>query len=204
MVRLRGSQVHQWVVTGVAVAVLAGGEGIRAQSPESVHRAGYDALVSVPVQTGDPGDVEGDSIAITPGLPSNLLVPASHLKLVRTMWEQSPTFRRQCQRIGSDRTLTVQVHASPRTLTFHAATRLVQRRGSGIAADIYLAKLDRVVELLAHELEHIIERVEGIDVSQLTRRVPHLVWATANGTYETSRAIYSGQTVASEVAMAQK
>jgi hypothetical protein len=120
------------------------------------------------------------------------------------MWEQSPTFRRQCQRIGSDRTLTVQVHPSPQTPTFHATTRLVQRRGSGIVADLYLARLDRVVELLAHELEHIIERVEGIDVSQLTRRVPHLVWATANGTYETSRAIYSGQTVASEVAMAQK
>lgn len=204
MVGLR-SQVHQWVVTGVAVAVLAGGEGIRAQSPVSARRTGYDALVSVPVQTGDPGDVEGDSTATTPGLPSNLVVPASHLKLVRSMWEQSPTFRRQCQRIGSDRTLTVQVHVSPQTLTFHATTRLVQQRGgSGIVADLYLAKLDRVVELLAHELEHIIERVEGLDVSQLTRRVPHLVWATANGTYETSRAIYSGQTVASEVAMAQK
>ena len=139
MVRLRGSQVHQWVVTGVAVAVLAGGEGIRAQSPESVHRAGYDALVSVPVQTGDPGDVEGDSIADHARAPIQSRGTGKPSKLVRTMWEQSPTFRRQCQRIGSDRTLTVQVHASPRTLTFHAATRLVQRRGSGIVADIYLA-----------------------------------------------------------------
>ena len=86
----------------------------------------------------------------------------------------------------------------------HAATHLVHRRGSGLVADLYLAQLDRVVELLAHELEHIIERLEGIDVRQLTRRVPHLVWSTANGRYETRRAIHSGQTVASEVAMAQK
>ena len=63
-----------------------------------------------------------------------------------------------------------------------ATTRLVHRRGSGIVADLYLAKLDRVVELLAHELEHIVERLEGIDVVQMTRRVPQLVWSTADGT----------------------
>ena len=194
----------QWVVAGSAVAVMAGAEALHAQSPESTRPPGYEALVSVPAPSGAPGDVEGETAALTAGLPSNLLVPASLLTLVRTMWDQSPTFRRQCQRIGSDPTLSVQVHVSPQTLNFHATTRLVQRRGSGIMADLYLAKIDRVVELLAHELEHIIERVDGVDVSQLTRRVPHLVWATATGAYETSRAIHSGQTVASEVAMARK
>jgi len=120
------------------------------------------------------------------------------------MWEQSPTFRSQCQRIGRDRTLTVHVHPFRQTRTAAATTHLVQRRGSGLVADLYLSQLDRVVELLAHELEHIIERLDGVDISQLTRRVPRLVWATANGAYETRRAIQSGQTVASEVAMAKK
>ena len=120
------------------------------------------------------------------------------------MWEQSPTFRRQCQRIGRDRTLTVHVHPFHQTRTAAATTQLVHRRGSGLVADLYLGQLDRVVELLAHELEHIVERLEGIDVVQMTRRVPQLVWSTADGRYETRRAIRSGRTVASEVAMAQK
>ena len=50
-------------------------------------------------------------------------------------------------------------------VTAAATTQLVHRRGSGLVADLYLAQLDRVVELLAHELEHIVERLEGIDVS---------------------------------------
>ncbi len=202
MVGLRGSQVHQWLVAGGAVLALSGGEQVRAQSQESAVRSGYAALVSL--YTGEPSDAEAGSTAATSGPPPNLVVPASHQELVRAMWEQSATFRRQCQRIGRDRTLTVHVHPFGQTRTAAATTRLVHRRGSGLVADLYLAQLDRAVELLAHELEHIIERLEGIDVRQLTRRVPHLVWSTADGRYETRRAIYSGQTVASEVAMAQK
>jgi hypothetical protein len=98
----------------------------------------------------------------------------------------------------------VYVHPFPQTRRADAITRLAHRPGSALVADLYLARLDRFVELLAHELEHVIERFEGIDVSQLTRRVPQLVWMTAAGMYETRRAIYSGQTVASEVALAPK
>ena len=183
--------------------VVSGDEGIRAQSQESARRTGYTAPVSVPLRAS-PVDAEADTTAARSGPPANLVVPASHQKLVRAMWEQSPTFRRQCQRIGGGGTLTVHVHPFPQTRAAAATTRLVHRAESGLVADLYLAQLDRVVELLAHELEHIIERLEGIDVRQLTRRVPHLVWSTADGTYETRRAIYSGQTVASEVSMAKK
>ena len=60
MVGLRDSQVHQWAVAGVAVLALCGGEHVRAQSQESACGAGYTALVSVPVQTGEPGDAGGE------------------------------------------------------------------------------------------------------------------------------------------------
>jgi len=204
MVGRRGSRPHQWVGAGLAVLVLGGGEQVRAQLQESAGRNGYTALVTVPVHGGEPGGAEGDGIGPTLGPPSNLVIPASHRELVRAMWGQSGTFRRQCQRIGRARTLTVNVHTFRQTRTADAITRLVHRPGSGLVADLYLAQLDRIVELLAHELEHIIERLEGIDVGQLSRRVPHLVWSTADGSYETRRAIHSGQTVASEVVMAQK
>jgi hypothetical protein len=203
MVGLGGTQQHRWVVVmaGVSVLVLSGGEHIRAQSQESAgQRTGYTALVSVPV--GESSDPEGDSPASGP--PPNLVVPASHQKIVRAMWEQSSTFRSQCQRIGRERSLTVHVHLLPQTRQADATTRLTPRPGSGTVADLYLAKLDRFAELLAHELEHIIEHVDGIDLSQLTRRVPQLVWITAAGGYETRRAIHSGQIVASEVALASK
>jgi hypothetical protein len=54
MVGLRGSQVRQWAVAGVAVLALCGGERVRAQSQESARGAGYTALVSVPVQRVNP------------------------------------------------------------------------------------------------------------------------------------------------------
>ena len=204
MVGLRGSELHPWVVAAVAVLVLSRAESTRAQSHESPRRAGYTALVSVPAETGGSGDVDGDTPAATLGPPPNLMVPPGHRNLVRRMWDQSATFRRQCQRIGAARTLTVHVHAVPRPPTSEARTRLVHRPGSGLVADLYLSQVDRAVELLAHELEHIIERVDGIDLHQMTRRVPDLVWTTSDGMYETRRAIHSGQTVASEVAMARK
>ena len=52
MVGLRGSQVHQWVVAGVAVLVLSGDEGIRAQSQESARRTGYDGSCLSPSPYG--------------------------------------------------------------------------------------------------------------------------------------------------------
>lgn len=202
MVGRRGSQAHQWVVAGVAALVVSGNEGIRAQPHESARRTESTAPVSA--HMGEPRSAEEDRTAARLGPPANLVVPASHQKIVRTMWEQSPTFRSQCERIGGGRTLTVHVRPFPQMRSTDAATHFVHRPGSGLIADVYLFRLDRFVELLAHELEHIIEQVEGIDLGQLARRAPHLAWSTANRMYETRRAIHSGQTVASEVAMAQK
>ena len=90
------------------------------------------------------------------------------------------------------------VHPFGQTLTAAATARLLHRPGLYLYR-FHLSLLHRVVELLAHELEHIIERLEGIHVRQLPCRVPHLVWSTADGRDQTRRAIYSGQTVASEV-----
>ena len=116
------------------------------------------------------------------------------------MWEKSPTFRSQCERIAREPGLIIRIHLFPwKARLANASTRLATKPGAALAADVYIGQHDKVVELIAHEIEHIIERLEGIDLIQIARRAPNVVWATAGSEYETRRAIRSGLTVASEV-----
>ena len=204
MVAKRCSRVQRCVAVGIAVLVLSGSASIRAQ--ESVRQRAYTPLVSAPAHTAEAGHADQPNTIITLGLgpPPNLLVPSSHHKLVRMMWEQSPSFRRQCERIARESMLTVRVHLFAESRAADATTRLVNRPGSGLEANVYLGQPTRVIELFAHELEHVIERLEGIDVGQVARRLPDQVWITGDGIYETRRAIHSGRTVASEVTNARK
>jgi hypothetical protein len=134
------------------------------------------------------------------GLPANLVVPASHRHVLQEMWEKSPTFRVQCERIARARGLIIRIHLFPsKARLANGSTHLVIKPGAALTADVYIGQHKRVVELIAHEIEHIIERLEGIDLSQVARRAPDVVWASAEGEYETRRALRSGLVVASEV-----
>jgi predicted ATP-grasp superfamily ATP-dependent carboligase len=136
-------------------------------------------------------------------IPSNLKISSMYRELVETMLSESPTFRRQMLRIAGSHQLTVYLKMTapqwPRDV--RAMTQFV-RAGTGLlAANIEIAPLQNDVELIAHELEHVIEQLDDIDLRARARQRNSGVHdATGGGTlFETIRATRIGQQVAREV-----
>jgi hypothetical protein len=135
-------------------------------------------------------------------VPPNLAVPAGYRRLLESMLLRSSTFRRQCQRIANTRNLlvTLRVSAVTRTQGIRARTHIA-RDGGQLVATIDLMRLNDPDEMIAHEIEHIIEQLDGIDL-------PSKALLDGNGVrtsfgdetaFETKRATRVGLAVAAEV-----
>jgi hypothetical protein len=116
------------------------------------------------------------------------------------MIRTSPTFRRQCRRIGAAKELRVFLRLEYQEGPDYGWTALKRKNGRLIAADVRVRISGPVadpVQAIAHELEHIVEDLDGVD------RSVHLgsgqVWQRADGAFETRRAIETGLRVAREV-----
>ena len=139
-------------------------------------------------------------VSAQPGLPSNLHVEPIYLDLVESMANQSSTFDAQLRRIAAAPGVTVYVDIIPRVIGARARTRMV-RQGDGLTAWMEVARFDDVVELIAHEIEHVIEQVERVDLATgagVPRAGIHSV-SLDGATFETARAALAGVTVAREV-----
>jgi hypothetical protein len=148
--------------------------------------------------------VAAESVPDEVAIPDNLQFDAAYRPLLMSMLGRSPTFRRQCLRLASDLRLTVHLHPSGSSWTrgARAVTRITRKPGAGgLDADIYLAQFDDEVELIAHELEHVIEQLDQIDLSSQAALPDTGVHRTLpDGTlFETTRARQVGLRVAREV-----
>jgi hypothetical protein len=137
------------------------------------------------------------SDAIEP--PANLTVPSTFRSTVEKMVERSPMFRRQCLRLAAAPHLAVVVRMMhPLTGGPRARTQISRADQNRLVASVEINPLGDFMELLAHELEHIIEQLDGIDLAAKAA-VAHSGVRTCNeGTFETSRAIRIGTVVALE------
>jgi hypothetical protein len=99
-------------------------------------------------------------------LPSNLDVSPKYRAVVDAMVRLSPTFRRQLRRIANETNLAVVLRGSlaQRSYGARATTRFARHTGGGLTADIELMPLEDDVELIAHEIEHVIEVIDGVDL----------------------------------------
>lgn len=142
---------------------------------------------------------------VAPGyavIPSNLHVSSVYRELVERMLSRSPTFRRQILRISGAQDLTVAVRAAaPWPRSIRASTRFVRDRNGHLSASIGIAPLTDHTELIAHEIEHVIEQLDEIDLSAKAARQNSGVRATpgTDGLFETTRAMRIGRQVALEV-----
>jgi hypothetical protein len=134
-----------------------------------------------------------------PSLPDSIQLADGLEPIVRWSLEHSPTFRRQCRQLAAASAIraTVRVAYRPTGSWSRAMTTFQQNRSGQIAADIELRSARDLTELIAHEFEHLLEQVEGIDLQALAhdgeaRRL-------SDGAFETARAIQVGQQVAGEV-----
>jgi hypothetical protein len=141
--------------------------------------------------------------AIGLDLPKNLHVTDRLTDVVAAMLDGSPTFRAQCARLRELPRLRVRVTLEPRAHGRSGPCRaecVIKRYEYGfIDATVKVRSLQQVAELVAHELEHVLEFVEGIDYGAAARQQPQAVWVVADNRYETSRAIDAGRRVAAEM-----
>jgi len=138
-------------------------------------------------------------------LPINLVVSSVYQPLVALMLRDSPTFRRQCARIAVASNLLVTIASEPpRSEVRPAALTHVSRyEGGRIRAEVRVPTTSRAPELIAHELEHVLEQLDGVDLRAKARLKSTGVRSCECGdntaAFETVRAVSTGHRVAREL-----
>jgi hypothetical protein len=143
----------------------------------------------------------------TPSVPGNVEIPESLRSTVALMLRHSSTFRRQCSRIAraSDLAVVVQRGLLPASAREGAVTRMVRRADGRLEADVLIDSLGDSVVLVAHEFEHILEQLDGVDLAAMAARTATGVSEHGlNGQFETERAAAAGHRVAQEVRDGQR
>jgi hypothetical protein len=79
-----------------------------------------------------------------------------------------------------------------------AMTRMRADSGGVVVARVSVPPVSHAIELVAHELEHVLERPTGLDLAGASRRRGSGVWKAVGG-FESQRAIDIGRQVAAEV-----
>jgi hypothetical protein len=135
--------------------------------------------------------------------PPNLIVPAMYGPRIESMLRDSPTFRRQCIRIAAEHRLTVRIAfgSAPSRSGIRAATRMTRGENGRLTALIDIGLLEHTEELIAHEFEHVIEQLDGVDLparAALSNTGVTAVGYAAN-MFETKRAQRTGLKVVSEL-----
>lgn len=116
------------------------------------------------------------------------------------MWQTSPTFRHQCRRLRAGAP-GLRLHLGLYAVASGSvrARSVVQWRGGVLAsASLFVPNGPETEELIAHELEHVLEQVDHVDLA--SHVASGVAWRHGRDGYETARAIAAGRKVASEVA----
>lgn len=162
-------------------------------------------FISAPSDTNKHADVPAAATAITTcdaptlALPGSIELEQGLQPIVKWMLEHSPRFRQQCRTLASAPHLraTVAISYGQPTGTSRARTAFRQTETGGLDAQIEIRSASDMSELLGHEFEHLIEQLDGVDLSAMVRGGE--ARRLTDGAFETERAIAAGQQVAGEV-----
>ncbi|HET9468664.1 MAG TPA: hypothetical protein VFO48_09640, partial [Vicinamibacterales bacterium] len=125
-------------------------------------------------------------------LPANVDMPRDLARVLRRIYDRSPTFRAQCELIARADRLRVTVRIDPRIPGRCRAFTVVHRRGYDVRAQVHLPPSSSLTELVGHEFEHLVEQIEGLDLKRLARVNGSGVHETEGHAYETDRAQAAG------------
>jgi hypothetical protein len=184
----------------LCAAVLPGfAGGISAQSPPLNRLTAATEPLSATETAGllDPSSASLFAVDRGLALPSNLVAPSSFQDLLHQIWQRSATFRRQCARIEAAKTWRVEVITSKPVAGARADTRIQLTDTGGVAFVNLMPRAD-LVELIGHEMEHIIEQLDGVDLTRCAKRHLDGVRVVDDLRYETARAAAVGRLVAQE------
>jgi Tol biopolymer transport system component len=137
------------------------------------------------------------------GLPANLHVDLQFQSVIEGMRQRSWAFRRQIARIGSARTVQIRVlpedRARPAAGSEARSAFTFDGGGTLVGAQVYLRMTPQAPRFIAHEMEHVIEQLDGIDLRAQAGN--GVVWKSGDSSFETRRAIDAGVLVAQQVAL---
>jgi hypothetical protein len=154
------------------------------------------------VHAGGAADERADAFchAAAPRLPETFNMPPRVTRIVHVMLQRSATFRRQCRRLAAESTLRVRIRFDLRLSdrSMRARTVIYRADARPVLALMSIASTHAPVQWIAHEFEHLVEQLDGLDLRVLEagRRG---VWRSAPDTFETERAIAAGRRVLDEV-----
>jgi hypothetical protein len=136
----------------------------------------------------------------SPPWPCHLVIDQNLRPFADSAWDGSATFRHQCHTLEAARATVFVTAAFPWELDRAAARIEMSAQGTVFArVRVRLGRDANIVELIAHEIEHVLERVEGINLLMEWRRGGSNVRLLSGGALETGRAIDVGRRVAREV-----
>jgi hypothetical protein len=170
-----------------------------ARAPAQAVAGRDDQLAPAEPQTTAPADRATESEGLCTRLPANLIVPEPLRPIVEEVLRRSPTFRRQVTELR--RAPRVRMTVSFGNLsswhTLRAESTVYRYQWGAMRVDTRLYTVRDIADVIAHELEHVCEQIEGVDVRALAHHHHSGVY-NRGGHYETQRAVYAGRQVARE------
>jgi hypothetical protein len=166
-------------------------------------------LIAVLVLSGGPVAPEMPGPWMAPAarceaMAGGLTIAPSLMPIVVEMCQRAPTFRRQVMRLARQRTLEVRV--APGRFTAGGRTRartamtLIDGQLRSASVEVPDGNPRLLVELVAHEFEHIVEQLDGVDLAAWSGRsgVYRIGGPDGASAFETERAHQIGRLVARE------
>jgi len=149
-------------------------------------------------QSVDPSQPLATGQVSTPAWPCRLVVADELLSRVKIVWERSATFQHQCGRIARAGAIVLLRTATSVQIQRPAQSRIgISASGVTVAQVLVQVSTDSV-EHIGHEVEHVLEYLEKVNLRD--RIAHHRSGVTVSGVgYETDRAINAGRRVAREV-----
>ena len=129
-------------------------------------------------------------------LPPNLDAGPLKSSVLQLLY-RSPMFRGQCVRIAAAPRVRIRIAlGAPDERTARAETHLERYEAGAIRADIVIRFSENYPEMLGHELEHVIELMDGLKFS--AEHAAGRAWLSEAGSFETARARAAGARVQQE------
>ena len=129
--------------------------------------------------------------------PCRLVVKPTLDGVVEDGWRRSPTLQRQCRDLA-EAGAVVALEWGRTDSQSRALNDMKLAEDGVVVARVSVPPVSDAIELVAHELEHVIERARGMDYAAEAKRRGSGVWR-AYGGFETQRAIDAGRQVAKEL-----
>ena len=133
--------------------------------------------------------------ACVSAIPANIQAGLLAADIIALL-DVSPTFRAQCERIAAAPFAHVFIELVQSALIARADTTITRYEAGALRADVRIHFGQNYRELIAHEFEHIIEQLDGVDLQAEVQQ--GRAWVIDAHAFETRRATDVGRRVRRE------